>query len=42
MVFHQDSASNHTAEMTIDFLKKNKVNYINHAEWMPKVRLQLP
>ena len=34
--FHQDSASSHTAKMTIDFLKRNRVNYITPAEWMPK------
>ena len=35
-MFHQDSASSHTARKTIDFLNKHKVKYIAPAEWMPK------
>ena len=30
MVFHQDSASSHTARKTLDFLQKRRVQYINH------------
>ena len=36
MVFHQDSASSHTARETIQFLKNNNVNFIDKEEWMPK------
>ena len=36
MVFHQDSASSHTARKTLDFLQKRRVQYITPPEWMPK------
>ena len=36
MVFHQDSASSHTARKTLDFLQKRQVQYITPSEWMPK------
>lgn len=36
MIFHQDSASSHTARHTLDFLKQKGVNFITPAEWMPK------
>ena len=36
MVFHQDSASSHTARKTLDFLQKRRVQYITPSEWMPK------
>lgn len=36
LVFHWDSASSHTAKVTIDFLKKHNVNYITLVEWIPK------
>ena len=36
MVFHQDSASSHTARATIQFLKNNNVNFIGREERMPK------
>ena len=36
MVFHQDSASSHTARGTIQFLKNNNMNFIDKKEWMPK------
>ena len=36
MVFHQDSASSHTARATIHFLKNNKVHFIDKEEWLPK------
>ena len=36
MVFHQDSASSHTSKQTLQFLKKEKVNFIDRDEWMPK------
>lgn len=36
MVFHQDSASSHTAKKTIEYLKKRKTKFITPDEWMPK------
>ena len=36
MVFHQDSASSHTARKTLDFLQKRRVQYITPSEWMQK------
>ena len=36
MVFHQDSASSHSARKTLDFLQKRRVQYITPSEWMPK------
>ena len=36
MVFHQDSASSHTARKTLDFLQKRLVQYMTPSEWMPK------
>ena len=36
MVFHQDSASSHTARKTLDFLQKRRVQNITPSEWMPK------
>ncbi|XP_052218099.1 uncharacterized protein LOC127835701 [Dreissena polymorpha] len=36
MVFHQDSASSHTSKQTLQFLKKENVNFIDRDEWMPK------
>ena len=36
IVFHQDSASSHTARKTLDFLQKRRVQYITLSEWMPK------
>ena len=35
MVFHQDSASSHTARKMLDFLQKCRVQYITPSEWMP-------
>ena len=42
MVFHQDSASSHTARKTLDFLQKRRVQYITPSEWMQKRALTVP
>lgn len=34
-IFHQDSAPAHTAKITLEFLRKNKINFIKPEEWMP-------
>jgi hypothetical protein len=36
MVFHQDSASSHTARKSLTYLKQNNVKFISPEEWMPK------
>ena len=36
MLIHQNSASSHTSKQTLQFLKKEKVNFIDPEEWMPK------
>ena len=36
MVFHQDSASSHTAKATLNYLKSRDVDFITPEEWMPK------
>lgn len=36
IIYYQDSATSHTARMTINFPKKRKVNYKTLAEWFPK------
>ncbi|KAH3878467.1 hypothetical protein DPMN_002362 [Dreissena polymorpha] len=36
MVFYQDSASRHTSKQTLQFLKKEKVNFIDRDECVPK------
>ncbi|KAH3897496.1 hypothetical protein DPMN_021684 [Dreissena polymorpha] len=36
MVFYQDSASRHTSKQTLQFIKKEKVNFIDRDEWVPK------
>ena len=37
MVFHQDSASGHTAKHTIQYIKANIVKNISTRDWMPKL-----
>ena len=37
MVFHQDSASGHTAKHTIQCIKANIVKSISPRDWMPKL-----
>lgn len=36
MVFHQDSASSHTAKATLNYLKSRGIKFITPEEWMPK------
>ncbi|KAH3717881.1 hypothetical protein DPMN_060677 [Dreissena polymorpha] len=36
MVFHQDGASSHTSKQIFQFLKKEKINFIDRDVWMPK------
>ena len=38
MVFNLDSESGHIARETIQFLKKNNVNFTDKEEWMPSLR----
>ena len=35
MTFHQDSASSHVSKETLQFLRKNDINYITPLQWMP-------
>jgi [histone H3]-lysine36 N-dimethyltransferase SETMAR len=34
-IFHQDSAPSHTANATLEFLKREKINFIPPEEWCP-------
>ncbi|KAH3891416.1 hypothetical protein DPMN_015516 [Dreissena polymorpha] len=36
MMFHQDSSSSHKSKQTLQFLRKEKVNFIDPEEWMTK------
>ena len=36
IVFHQDSASSHTAKQTLAYLKNKNIKCISPVEWMPK------
>ncbi|KAH3848736.1 hypothetical protein DPMN_091116 [Dreissena polymorpha] len=36
MMFHKNRASSHTSKQTLQFLKKENLNFIDSDEWMPK------